>query len=88
MLILVEIGANIFTGKEQLVMASIKGRKNHRHHPGIKGRRPDHAKFRREEAVERQTVYNLLTTEQKLAQLGPEPASQKQRTKLIALLQK
>jgi hypothetical protein len=67
----------------------VKGqRKNHRRYPGIKGKRPDKAKFRREEAVERQTEYDKLTLQQKLERLPPEPLCKKQRARLQAQLDK
>jgi hypothetical protein len=71
------------------VMAGIKGqRKNHRLFPGIKGRRPDKAKFRREEAVQRQTEYDKLSLQEKLDRLPPEPLCAKQRTRLLAKIEK
>lgn len=70
-------------------METIRGhRKDHRRYPGIKGRRPDKAEYRRAEAIERQVAYDALTLEQKLMQLPPEPHCQKQRTKLTAQLNK
>lgn len=71
------------------VMSGIKGqRKNHRLFPGIKGKRPDKAKFRREEATQRQTEYDKLSLQQKLDRLPPEPLCAKQRTRLLALIEK
>ena len=71
------------------VMSGIKGqRKNHRLFPGIKGKRPDKAKFRREEATQRQTEYDKLSLQQKLDRLPPEPLCKKQRTRLLALIEK
>jgi len=70
-------------------MSGVKGqRKNHRLFPGIRGRRPDKAKFRREEAVERQTEYDKLSLQQKLDRLPPEPLCKKQRTRLLTLMEK
>ena len=70
-------------------MDTIRGhKKNNRLFPGFKGRRPDNAKHRREEAIERQAAYDLLTLEQKLAQLPPEPFAKKQRAKLLAIQEK
>jgi hypothetical protein len=42
--------------------------------------------LRRKEAEERQAAYNLLTTQQKLDKLPPEPHATKQRKKLLAKL--
>jgi hypothetical protein len=71
------------------VMAGVKGqRKNHRVFPGIKGKRPDKAKFRREEAIERQAEYDKLSLQEKLDRLPPEPLCTKQRTRLLGLIEK
>jgi hypothetical protein len=52
-------------------------------------RQPNHkAKFRQDEAKERQAEYDKLTFEQKIAKLPPEPYSKKQRARLQALLAK
>jgi len=52
-------------------------------------RQPRHvASFRAKEAKERQDAYNLLTLEQKLAKLPPEPRCAKQRAKLLAKIDK
>jgi hypothetical protein len=40
------------------------------------------------QAEVRQSVYNELTLEQKIAALPPEPYSKKQRARLLALLEK
>jgi hypothetical protein len=70
-------------------METVRGRrKNHRKHPEIKGKRPDKAEYRRAEAIERQAEYAKLTLEQKIAKLGPEPHSMKQRVRLTAQLEK
>lgn len=60
---------------------------NHRRFPGESSRcRPDGAKMRREEAVERQAKYDQLTVAQKIEQLdlkfGVGKGAQKQRKKL------
>lgn len=71
------------------IMSGIKGqRKNHRLFPGIKGKRPDKAKFRRQEATERQTEYDKLSLQQKLERLPPEPLCAKQRTRLLTMIEK
>lgn len=41
-------------------------RKNHRRHPGVKGRRPDNKQLRRDEAVVRQANYADLPIELKI----------------------
>jgi hypothetical protein len=64
-------------------MPGINGRKNHRRHPGIKGRRPDLKSFRKKEAEERALAYGSLSTTEKLARLPPPPACEKQRTRLL-----
>lgn len=52
-------------------------------------RQPRHvASFRAKEAKERQDAYDLLTLEQKLARLPPEPKCAKQRAKLLAKIDK
>ena len=59
---------------------------NNRRFPACFGRRPDLAKFRREEAKERQEAYDKLTNAEKLAKLdmlfGKGLGATKQRAKL------
>ena len=43
---------------------------------------------RRNQAIKRQEIYDLLTTQQKIDALPPEPHAKKQRAKLAALLAK
>ena len=61
-------------------------RTNNRRYPGIKGRRPDQAKFRRDEAKERQEAFSKLSNEDKLAlldrRLGVGLGAKKQRARL------
>jgi hypothetical protein len=51
------------------------------------GPRPDLTKLKREEAAERQAIYDALSTQQKLDRLPPAPQAAKQRAKLTALLE-
>jgi|SRR5580692_732728 hypothetical protein len=68
---------------------NVKGqRKNERRFPGIRGKRPDKASFRREEAAARQAEYDQLSLEQKIARLPPEPFAAKQRLRLLKHLAK
>jgi hypothetical protein len=59
---------------------------NDRCNPGIKGRRPDNKKHKREEAAERQAAYDGLTAAQKLAKLdrklGEGVGAKRERAKL------
>jgi hypothetical protein len=63
---------------------------NSRRFPGESGPRPDHAAFKRKEAVERQTEYNKLSPADKLARLdamfGPGKGGTNERAKLNALI--
>lgn len=65
---------------------------NIRKFPGERGARPDNAKFRREEAAQRQAEYDKLTIKQKLAKLdeklGPGQGAERQRARLMAQLEK
>jgi hypothetical protein len=72
---------------------TLKSRKgNSRRFPDAFGVRPDHKKFRQEEAAERQTEYDKLSVKDKLAKLdtlfGVGLGAEKQRAKLTALLNK
>ena len=61
---------------------------NNRKYPEA-DRQPRHiASFRVKESKERQEAYDLLTLEQKLAKLPPEPKCAKQRAKLLAKIDK
>lgn len=52
-------------------------------------RQPRHYdRLRKEGAKERQAAYDLLTLEQKIAKLPPEPEAKKQRARLQAALEK
>ena len=46
------------------------------------------AAIRKEDALKRQAAYDLLTLEEKIAKLPPEPHAKKQRARLLALLEK
>ena len=64
---------------------------NDRKYPGIRGsRRPDLKKFKQEEALERQKMYDSMSVEEKIAKLdlklGKGIGAEKQRTKLNGLL--
>lgn len=63
---------------------------NSRRYPRIKGRRPDNAKFRREEAKERQAAYDKLSVQTKIqkldAKLGVGVGAVKQRARLQKML--
>jgi hypothetical protein len=65
----------------------MKRENNNRKYPGESGARPDNAKFRREEAIERQVYYDNLSIEDKIAKLGKHVAM-KQRAKLAADLER
>jgi hypothetical protein len=55
---------------------------NHRRFPDA-NHQPCHlASIRRQAAQERQAAYDLLSIEEKLSRLPPEPACQKQRARL------
>lgn len=60
---------------------------NVRKYPGESGPRPDHAKLRKDEAIQRQHDYNALSIEEKIARL-PIGGAKKQLAKLTALLSK
>lgn len=69
-------------------MDGIRGRKGGiRRHPGVRGKRPDKAEYRRAEAMARQAAYDSLTLEQKIMQL-PKDGAKKQRAKLEAQFNK
>jgi hypothetical protein len=59
---------------------------NNRKFPGVKGKRPDLAKFRKDDAKERQEAYSALSVEEKVARLdrklGVGLGAKKQREKL------
>ena len=59
---------------------------NDRRFPGVKGRRPDNKKFKREEAATRAEAYSKLSADEKLAQLddklGKDQGAAKQRARL------
>jgi len=63
-----------------------KRQNNNRKHPDGSGPRPDNSKHKREEALERQTGYESLTTAQKVAmldsRLGVGLGAKKQRARL------
>lgn len=61
---------------------------NNRRFPEANHQPRNMASFRKADAVERQAAYDKLTLEEKLAKLPPEPASKKQRARLLALLEK
>jgi hypothetical protein len=66
-------------------MEPLRGRrKNHRLYPGAK-HRSDLAKIRQQEAKDRQTAYDKLSTQEKLDRL-PTSGANRQRTRLTALL--
>jgi len=64
----------------------MKKENNNRKYPGERGPRPDLAKLKREEAVERQEAYKKLSTEEKLAlldaRLGKGAGAKAQRAAL------
>jgi len=63
-----------------------KRQNNNRKHPDGSGPRPDNSKHKREEALERQTGYESLTTAQKVAmldsKLGVGQGARRQRERL------
>lgn len=54
-----------------------------------RSKQPKHiAETRKKDSLQRQADYDLLSLEDKIARLPPEPAAKKQRTRLLALLEK
>jgi len=71
------------------ILSSKGDKKNERKYPGIKGRRPDLKKIRREECEERTKFWRTLTPAQQLAELDRRGhAAKKQRARLEALIAK
>jgi hypothetical protein len=65
-------------------------RKNNRRHPGVRGKRPDLKKLKKEEAKERQSFYDSLSVKEKLEHLarqlkkvGGEAKRQRQKLQII-----
>jgi len=58
-------------------------------YPGVKGKRPDLKKFRKEESEERTKVWQALSYEQQLKELDRKGyVAKKQRTRLENLIEK
>jgi hypothetical protein len=54
-----------------------------------RSKQPTHiAETRKKDSLQRQADYDLLPLEDKIARLPPEPGAKKQRTRLLALLEK
>jgi hypothetical protein len=65
---------------------------NNRRYPGVRGKRPDNKKFRKEEAKERQAFYDGLSIKEKLEHIARQiktmgGEAKKQIQKLQALLE-
>ena len=65
---------------------------NRRKYPGERGRRPDNAKFRRDEATKNAAAYSKLSIKEKLLKLdeklGPGQGAERQRARLMAQLER